>query len=155
MLAERASRTAGKTVEALGMNRLRLSERPLTFFNRDPPDGALGQAEIAAVGGQRQEAASPRVADALLRVSALNREPKIAIEEGLPLTLFPPQLFSAPTTMWKTVLPGSPCRSGSCWPRSGPPSDSFDSVSGVVGTPIGGTHMKAYPVDSGVSKCRV
>ena len=117
MLAERASRTAGKTVEALGMNRLRLSERPLTFFNRDPPDGALGQAEIAAVGGQRQEAASPRVADALLRVSALNREPKIAIEEGLPLTLFPPQLFSAPTTMWKTVLPGSPCRSGSCWPR--------------------------------------
>jgi hypothetical protein len=47
------------------MNRLRLSERPLTFFNRDPPDGALGQAEIAAVGGQRQEAASPRVADVL------------------------------------------------------------------------------------------
>jgi hypothetical protein len=32
MLAERASRTAGKTVEALGMNRLRLSERPLTFL---------------------------------------------------------------------------------------------------------------------------
>jgi len=29
-------------------------------------------------------------------VSALNREQKIAIEEGLALTLFPPQLFSAP-----------------------------------------------------------
>lgn len=40
---------------------------------------------LLAANGKRQH--RHRVADALLRVSALNREPKIAIEEGLALTL--------------------------------------------------------------------
>ena len=41
-------------------------------------------------------------------MSALNREPKTAIEEGLPLTLFPPQLFSAPDDDVEDCPPGQP-----------------------------------------------